>query len=151
MGKVFKNIMKFFSLIAEFNFVWILMCIFLYFNKEAIMIREIVIAILLVYAINTGLIKTVINRRRPYQDEGETLDADLPEPYGSSFPSNHTTIAVAICGVLLLEKSMFLIPALLLSILIIASKIVLKLNYKSDIVAGILVGILISFITYFIF
>ena len=115
------------------------------------MVREIVIAILLVYAINTGLIKTVINRRRPYQDEGEVLDSDLPEPYGSSFPSNHTTIAIAICGVLVLGKSMFLIPALIVSILIVLSKIYLKLNYKSDIFVGILIGIVIAFITHFVF
>lgn len=151
MNKLIKPIMKFFSNIAEYNIVWILLCILLYLYKEGYLVRDITIAILLVYAINTGLIKTIINRRRPYQDDGDKLDADLPEPYGSSFPSNHTTIAVAVCGVLLLGESIFLIPALTIACMIVFSKLYLKLNYKSDIFVGILIGIVINLITYFLF
>ena len=98
------------------------------------------------YAINTGVIKSIINRKRPYQNEGEKLDADMIEPYGSSFPSNHTTIACAVTTLLYLNASNMFIFALVVSIGIITSKLGLKLNYKSDIAAGIIIGVILGII-----
>lgn len=151
MKKMIRPILKFFSMIVEYNFIWIIMGIYLYMTGQINLLYNVFFAILLVYAINTGVIKTIINRKRPYQDENETLDVDMIEPYGSSFPSNHTTIAVAVCGVLWLNDSILLFPSLIVAILMIMSKFYLKLNYVSDIIAGIIIGALIALITIFVF
>lgn len=149
MNLIYKTIMKFFSLITELNFVWVVLCVALFFQGEKALVGKIIIAILLVYAINTGVIKTVINRRRPYQDDGETLDADMIEPYGSSFPSNHTTVAATVTTLLFINGNEWFMGALVLTVAIIVSKLGLKLNYKSDIVAGTIIGVILGFVANF--
>ena len=146
MEKIIKQIMKVFSFIVELNFIWYVLCVYLFFTGSKGLAFKIVLSILLVYAISTGLIKTIINRRRPYQEDGDKLDKDMVEPYGSSFPSNHTMVCFVVVTLLFLNGHQLAIFALCISVMVAISKIGLKLNYVSDITVGAVLGVMIGFV-----
>ncbi|BCU82823.1 undecaprenyl-diphosphatase BcrC [Polycladomyces abyssicola] len=86
------------------------------------------------------LISLVYYRPRPFISHHVHLL--LPHPADSSFPSDHTTGAVAIAVALWNHNRKLGIPLFILALLIGLSRIYVGHHYPTDVLAGILVGTL---------
>jgi membrane-associated phospholipid phosphatase len=89
----------------------------------------------------SGGIKTLVNRRRPYQDHPDINTYVYSN--GKSFPSGHTTLAFATATTLALEykKWYITIPAFVWASSVGYSRMRLGRHYPSDVAAGAIVGV----------
>lgn len=75
-------------------------------------------------------------------------------PTDSSFPSGHTASAFAGAFGLLCaldkKQKLWAIPALILALMISASRIYVCVHYPSDVFAGMIIGIIIGIVAYYI-
>jgi len=122
--------------------------------KRSKTIREqffILAAVLLLVAIVSQGLKTIVIRERPFTTY--PYIEKLSEGGGSSFPSGHTmeAFAMAMSLSLLYSKKKIVILVYLWAILVAYSRIVLGVHYPSDVLAGILIGTLIGWIVPWIF
>jgi undecaprenyl-diphosphatase len=62
----------------------------------------------------------------------------LPDPY--SFPSGHSSAAMAIAASVLLAVPLPGVPAIALAALVGASRVYLRIHYPTDVVVGQLIG-----------
>ena len=96
-------------------------------------------------------LKYSVGRIRPFESYSylEKL-VDISTP---SFPSGHTLEAAAIATsiVLLFKSRILLIVAVIWSLTVALSRIVLGVHYPSDVIAGILIGILSACLCHWIF
>ncbi len=92
-------------------------------------------------------LKPVVARVRPYEINAavELLVKPLSD---FSFPSGHTLVCFEACSVLLLRRSKWGIPALILAFLVAFSRLYLYVHYPSDVLAGMLLGSLFGLIAY---
>lgn len=144
-NKILIKIMKFFSFLGNYNLIWILISIILYIMNETNYSFYIIISMLVIFAISSGLFKSLLRRKRPYE-QFTAIKLFIKEPYGSSFPSEHAAIGAGISIILLQYNLLIGIFACILSSLISISRVYLKVNYLTDILIGAFIGILISMI-----
>ena len=97
-------------------------------------------------------IKNLINRPRPfmvnvdYSARPSELNPDfglnIAIPSGSSFPSGHSCSSLAAATVMLIKDKRFGIPALVLALLIVFSRLYNYVHYPSDVFCGMLLGVI---------
>ena len=94
------------------------------------------------------LVKTIINRQRPFESLDEIIIFE-PKPHSRSFPSWHSYngLAQAIILAYLLNSLLFLILFLIIALLIGFSRIKLGVHYPSDVIAGFFLGFLGAIMT----
>ena len=63
-------------------------------------------------------------------------------PSGSSFPSGHSCSSLAAATVMLIKDKRFGIPALVLALLIVFSRLYNYVHYPSDVLCGMLLGVI---------
>ena len=150
LGSGFTGVISFFSAFGE-ELIMILLLGFLYwwYDKEAG--KRIGLSVLLGITWNP-LIKNIFMRRRPYFDhEGISIlrvvepDADIMDisAQGFSFPSGHSTNAVAMYGSLgrELKKKWITAAALILPLLVGFSRVTVGAHYPTDVIVGWLLGL----------
>lgn len=94
---------------------------------------------LLIATVLVQVLKRAYNRPRP-----DLARIKLPDPF--SFPSGHTAAATAIATTVCLYKpalTPFLIP---LAALVGASRVILRVHFKGDVLAGATIGVLSAFL-----
>lgn len=140
-------IMKLFTGLGDWGFLWILMAIIMLCNKKY---RPYGGILLLVLACNfifgEVLIKNIIARARPFIDR-EDIILLIQQPSGFSFPSSHASSSFAAAFILAKINKKFAwsyLPASLIAF----SRIFLYVHHPSDIVAGILLGTLLAWLVY---
>lgn len=85
-------------------------------------------------------------RPRPF-----TLAADpalVKHKANASFPSNHAMNSMAVAVMLLLRRSIWGLPALILSVILGASRVLCRLHYVSDVIGGFFLGAASSYAVY---
>jgi undecaprenyl-diphosphatase len=104
-----------------------------------------VITALLIATVLVQALKRAYGRPRPRDEEGNILARiKLPDPF--SFPSGHTAAATAIATTVCLYRPA-LTPVLLpLAALVGASRVILRVHFKGDVLAGATIGLLSAFL-----
>ncbi len=149
---VFDQIMRFFSFLGNAGWFWILICIVLVIYKPTRSIGIIASVSLAVSAgICNGLLKTIINRTRPY-DAIEGLELIAKMPHDSSFPSGHSNASFAVAGAVTwcLSKNRKWIGVILILVasVIAFSRLYVGAHYPTDVIAGIILGTSTSLLIY---
>lgn len=150
------------SFLGDNGMIWILLALVLMLFKKTRKIGVCVAAALVldVIVVN-GILKTVIDRARPWEMGDfefitrEYVDQRLISiPSDSSFPSGHTASAFAGAIALLCaiekKKKLWAIPAIILAVLIAASRIYVCVHYPSDVFAGIIIGTILGIVGYYL-
>lgn len=140
----------FISSLGNFGIFWILSGIVLIIFKKYRKIGILALISLFVsFLIFQGILKPIFNRLRPFEQNLEFLHIIKP-PFSSSFPSGHTTSAFAFTFLLMLKKTKFFIPSLVIAIFIAFSRLYIYVHFPSDVICGIIVGFLSAFIVFFV-
>ncbi len=132
--------------------IWILISVGLLFSKKTRKLGWICgISLLMMLLATNGIIKPLVARQRPYEAI-EALQALVPPPHGTSFPSGHTASAFAVAVVLFrnLKKKIggcFLALAILISL----SRIYVGVHYPTDVLGGILLGIICAYLAQYLY
>lgn len=72
-------------------------------------------------------------------------------PSGSSFPSGHSCSSLAAATVMLIKDKRFGIPALVLALLIVFSRLYNYVHYPSDVLCGMLLGVICAVVVVLVF
>ncbi|GAA1015695.1 membrane protein [Streptomyces sp. F-3] len=101
-------------------------------------------AVVIAYAVNSGL-KNIFQEQRPCRAlPGSFLIEECPPLDDYAFPSNHTTVAVAFAVGLLVVSRWIGAVALLAAVAMGASRVYVGAHYPHDVAAGALVGTVVT-------
>lgn len=98
---------------------------------------------------NLGL-KPAVARIRPYELRPIDFEMLVKKATDYSFPSGHTIAAVESATVLMIRNKRFGIPAVVLAVLIAASRIYLYIHYPSDVITSLVLGVIIGFFSVYV-
>lgn len=96
------------------------------------------VALLVAYGISA-----LVDRPRPFVAHHE-IHAFLVHAPDPGFPSDHSTAAFAIAGVLVYRYGLRAIPVLVAAAALAVSRVVIGLHYPSDVLAGAVIGLLVA-------
>ena len=141
---LFDHIVLFITSLA--NYVWYILIMGLLINKPTRKLGVVlVVAMILQYLINGGILKHLFARVRPCNVD-TTVELLVKRPKGFSFPSGHSAAAFCAVGVLYGAKIKKLFwPVLVLAYLIAFSRLYLYVHFPTDVLAGALCGFLIGY------
>ncbi|WP_251178820.1 phosphatase PAP2 family protein [Adlercreutzia agrestimuris] len=117
--------------------------------------RRLGAAVLIAFGLGTlitsGIIKPLLMRPRPC-DINPAIQLIVDRPFGSSFPSGHTTSAFASAFALFFMKNPRAPKALIIVVFILAAfmaftRLYCYVHYPTDVLAGILVGLFSGFLS----
>lgn len=141
---------KFFVVITklgDYGLIWILLALVLLAKKKY---RNLGIMIILVLILDvivvSGILKPLFSRPRPFAAMNLPILIDVP--YGSSFPSGHSSSSMSVAAMTYFNRLKGWQAVLILALLIIFSRIYLLVHYPSDVVAGSFIGIINAYIVY---
>ncbi|MGN1104688.1 MAG: phosphatase PAP2 family protein [Candidatus Coproplasma sp.] len=138
-------IMKYITYLGEFAAVPIACALILLVFKKTRKCGVIcAVALIFNFIIVNGLLKSVINRPRPWTEWEEIKlfyeQFGVRLPTDSSFPSGHTTACFAVAVACVCAFKLKGIPALIIAFLVALSRIYLCVHYPTDVLAGVLIG-----------
>lgn len=144
----FDGFFKFFTMLGNMGFFWILCAIILLILKKYRKTAFFAIcSMILAFIIFQGILKPLVNRQRPFVQNPDFIQIIKP-PFSSSFPSGHSAIAFAFTSSLFLSKTKLWIFAFVISVLIAFSRIYLYVHFPSDVISGIVLGILCAVLVF---
>lgn len=140
------EIMKFITGLGNGGMIWIMLAAILLctkrYRKTGIAMA---VALLIGYLVTNLLLKNLFGRVRPY-DAIAGLQALTGPLSDSSFPSGHTTSAIAAGFVMLKGTPHYLgVSAFVLAVLIALSRLYLGVHYPTDVLVGALIGLFGAF------
>ena len=164
-------IMAFFSYIGEMGLFWIAVgIVFIIFKKTRSMGVMMLVAMAIGFLVGEIGIKNLINRPRPfmvnidYSARPSELNPDfglnIAIPSGSSFPSVAILSVFSFvrlilypmaATVMLIKDKRFGIPALVLALLIVFSRLYNYVHYPSDVLCGMLLGVICAVVVVLVF
>ena len=146
-----NDFFAFFSYIGSGGLVWIVTAlILLLFRRTRKAGVILLITIGITALINNFVIKTIVDRARPFISN-EAIKTIVSKPSGTSFPSGHASSSFAAAVVLLKYFRKNGLYGLAAAILIAFSRIYFCVHYPSDVIAGAVEGILLALIISFAF
>ena len=99
-----------------------------------------------------GIVLCFFKKSRASQQVNPDITLNISAPSGYSFPSGHSGMSAAAVTVLLArERKRIAVPALVLGVLIVFSRLYNYVHYPSDVICGILLGVLCALIMLFVF
>lgn len=143
--KWLELLLKFFTFLGDFCLIWIIATVALFFTGHHELAKQLVISMLIVNAVNNGLIKAVVRRSRPFEDHTD-IRISIDNPYGSSFPSGHSANGFCCAYVISYYYPALGTIAYLVAAGIALSRMGLKVHYFTDVLSGSIVGILTAWL-----
>ena len=120
--------------------IWPLLgIIFLFFKKQRFAGIKIIAAFTFAVLITEFLVKPIFMRERPYMLNAEHILL-VAEPFGSSFPSGHTSTSFAAAVQFFGINKKAGIGALVFAILTGFSRLYLYVHFPTDVLGGIILG-----------
>lgn len=141
---ILDKIMMGFTFLGDYCLIWIIFTILMFMSGEKLFGNLMTSGMLIANAINNGAIKSLVRRKRPFE-QYDDITIFIPEPYGSSFPSGHSATGFSCAFVLLYYDAFLGSLAMLLAGAIAFSRMYLRVHFFSDVLVGSLVGCLCSF------
>lgn len=133
-------VLSFLSTISQAGILWIVAgVILLFFRKTRVTGIIMLAAMLFGYVLGDLALKPLLQRPRPFVIR-PNVELFIKPPSGYSFPSGHSTCAVAATTVLLARNKTLGLIALPVALLIMFSRLYLYVHFPSDVLAGILLG-----------
>ena len=133
-------IMAFFSYMGEMGLFWIAVgIVFIIFKKTRSM------GVMMLVAMAIGFLVGEIGIKNP------DFGLNIAIPSGSSFPSGHSCSSLAAATVMLIKDKRFGIPALVLALLIVFSRLYNYVHYPSDVLCGMLLGVICAIVVVLVF
>ncbi len=111
---------------------------FLFFKKLRKCGVMMLFSLALCALITSGVIKPIVGRLRPF--EVREIPIFIQIPYGTSFPSGHTSSSFAASTAIFLNKRRISIVPFLLAIAIGFSRMYFYVHFPSDVLCGALLG-----------
>lgn len=139
------RLMMFFTFLGDYCLIWIIIMSSLWLIGERRIAYLIVATLLVTNAINNGLIKSLFRRKRPFEVYDD-ISIDIPDPYGSSFPSGHSATGFCCAVMIMLYNPYAGMAAYTLATCIAFSRMYLRVHFFTDVLVGSLVGCLCSFV-----
>lgn len=139
-------IMVFITRLGDNGFIWIVLAaIFLCVKRYRKTGTAMSVALLIGYVITNLILKNLVMRVRPYEAI-TTLHSLIGAMGDSSFPSGHTTSAMAAGFVMYHSLPRYLgISGLILAVLISISRLYVGVHYPTDILVGMAIGIFAAY------
>jgi undecaprenyl-diphosphatase len=109
------------------------------------------LAVLVLAALTSLAIKTLIPRERPFKAYPDI--EKLSQAGSSSFPSGHTieVFAIAAALSLLIPRKRVIIPVFIWAILVAYSRMALGVHYPSDVAGGMIIGVSVGLLVPYLF
>ncbi len=124
--------------------IWIIAAfVLMTYERYAKIGYAILLALIMGVAVGNVILKHLFARPRPCW-VNQTVTLLIREPSDYSFPSGHTLSSTAATVVLLNTMPLLGFAALILSSLIIFSRMYLYVHYPSDILGGIMLGMIVA-------
>ena len=143
-------VMGFFSYIGEAGIIWLAIAItLLFFRRYRAAGVMMVAALALGYLIGDIGIKHIVCRPRPCHVNEIDMNVFIPTSY--SFPSGHSTAAFSCTTILMTRDKRLGIPALILALIIVFSRMYNYVHYPSDVLCGMVLGVICALIILLIF
>ena len=101
---------------------------------------EVLLSIAIAFILANLIIKPIVMRPRPC-DVYPFLEAVLPQPHDSSFPSGHTVNAFAAATAVFLNHKKIGVLALIIAALVAFSRMYAAMHFPTDVLAGIIIGV----------
>ncbi len=141
----------FFSYIGEVGIIWIAAGVaLLFFRKTRAAGVMVLTALALGFLIGDIGIKHLIQRPRPFLVNTD-VNLFISAPSGFSFPSGHSTAAMAATTVLLCTHKKLGFIALPVAVLIMLSRLYNYVHYPTDVLCGAVLGIFSALVVVFVF
>ena len=139
-------VMKFITTLGNGGAIWIVLAVILISTKQYRKTGTgMAVALIVGYLITNLILKNLIIRPRPYEVM-EGIQALIGPLKDSSFPSGHTTSAIAAGFVMLKGTRKYIgIPAFVLAVLIAYSRLYLGVHYPTDVLVGAIIGLFAAF------
>lgn len=142
-------IMKAITTAGNGGMIWIALCVILIcFKKTRRIGIAAAISLALVGLLNNDIIKPIVERPRPFQQQ--ELELLIAAPGGFSFPSGHTSSSFAVATAVFLKDKKIGIPALILAALMGFSRLYFFVHFPSDVFVGMLEGIFVAIAVTFV-
>lgn len=152
-SSAFAVLAKIFTLLGNKWVIIAFALMLLIFKKTRKLGVFVIVACGATYVINDYFIKSLVQRARPFETYPELAKmselAGLNLPDGSSFPSGHSAVAMALAVTIFIFNHRAGVGAICYSVLVGCSRIALCVHYFSDVCVGFLVGTIVAIIIYF--
>lgn len=155
-GFFLTPVMNFLSTLGENGiFIFAVGAVMLLFKKTRKAGAAIIICVVLTGVLNTLILKNVFARPRPFADNGIYYSfwqfVGSPAESGYSFPSGHTTVAVAAATAVFLSfKNRCRIAVFAFPLLVGISRVYLAVHYPTDIIAALFIGAALGVASFFL-
>ena len=137
--KTLDKVMPIITMMGNLGIIWFIISTLLILKVEYRVVGiGVILALALTTIIGEGVIKHIVKRKRPFEENEEDLLINKPITY--SFPSGHTASSFAALAVFIQMNSKLGLIVSPIATLIAFSRVYLKVHYPTDVIFGMMLG-----------